>query len=88
MDGLLVLNVDSEECKRRATNKKIDPTNGTIYHMEDSPPPENDAKLRDRLQDYVDLEADANKLNINYYNFESKTPAIQTWATSFGLKDK
>jgi hypothetical protein len=87
MDGLLVLNADQAECKRRSGNKKIDPTTGIIYHMEDSPPPEGDAKLKDRLQDYTDPEADPNKLNISFYNYDNRTPAIIDYAKSFGLKD-
>ena len=51
-DGYLFLEVPSEECNRRITNRKIDPQTGVIYHMEDSPPPEGDPKLKDRLQDY------------------------------------
>ena len=48
-DSYLFVEVGSEEIFRRLNNRKIDPTTGTIYHMEDSPPPEGDAKLKDRL---------------------------------------
>jgi len=44
--------VEQEEILRRLSHRKIDPTTGTIYHMEDNPPPEGDPKLKDRLQDY------------------------------------
>ena len=48
-DAIIFLDTSSEECIRRSQNRKIDPTTGTIYHMEDNPPPENDNKLKDRL---------------------------------------
>jgi hypothetical protein len=51
-DGIYVLESSVEECLRRATGRKIDPTTGTVYHAEDSPPPEGDAKLQERLQEY------------------------------------
>jgi hypothetical protein len=50
-DIFFILNSSSEECKRRAQHRKIDSAAGTIYHMEDSPPPE-DSKLREKLTDY------------------------------------
>lgn len=63
-DGYLFLDVASEECQRRVTGRKIDPTTNIIYHMEDSPPPEGDAKLKDRLLDYVgEPETDHTKLS-------------------------
>ena len=51
-DAMFLLDADQEECHRRGKNRKQDPTNGTIYHAEDQPPPENDTKLVERLTDY------------------------------------
>jgi hypothetical protein len=48
-DGIFVMDASKEECARRAVGRKIDPQSGTIYHQEDSPPPEGDAKLLERL---------------------------------------
>jgi adenylate kinase len=53
-----MVDVPREECLRRAKGRKIDPTTGNIYHVEDNPPPEGDIKLRDRLQEYNDTESD------------------------------
>lgn len=56
--------------------------------MEDNPPPENDVKLRDRLQEYQDPEvADQNKLYYQNMNFENEERLIKQWANGFGLKD-
>jgi len=52
VDAYLFMDVPANEALRRNQNRKIDPQTGTVYHMEDNPPPENDAKLRDRLQEY------------------------------------
>jgi adenylate kinase len=52
-DGVLFLQTPAEECIRRTQNRKTDPATGNIYHMDDSPPPE-DPKLREKLVDFVD----------------------------------
>jgi hypothetical protein len=52
---VILLDVKSEECHRRGLNRKIDPTNNTIYHTQDNPPPEGDAKLNERLVKYFGL---------------------------------
>jgi hypothetical protein len=48
-DSYLFVEVGSEEVLRRLSNRKIDPTTNTVYHLEDNPPPEGDPKLKDRL---------------------------------------
>jgi hypothetical protein len=56
--------------------------------MEDSPPPEGDPKLKDRLQDYHgDAEQEASRLVSLHAKYDSGAPAVKKWATSFGLKD-
>lgn len=87
LDGLIFLDVSKAECERRSKNRKIDPTTGTIYHMEDNPPPEGDQKLLDRLQDYVDEEADPVKMNNNHIQYEENEQQLKKWANSFGLSD-
>ena len=49
LDSVIILKTPFSECERRAKGRKIDPQTGTIYHMEDNPPPENDSKLQERL---------------------------------------
>lgn len=56
--------------------------------MEDNPPPENDHKLRDRLQDYHDPEGDFNKMSIHHNNFEEEEEFMKKWMRGFGLKDQ
>jgi hypothetical protein len=41
-DSVFVLNTSQDECKRRALDRKMDPTNNAIFHKEDNPPPTND----------------------------------------------
>lgn len=33
-----MLKVSTDECQRRGQNRKVDPTNGQVYHLEDDPP--------------------------------------------------
>lgn len=72
-DSYLFLDVAQEEIFRRLTNRKLDPTTGTIYHLEDNPPPEGDPKLKDRLQDYQgDAEqADHARLQASHSAYEA-----------------
>ena len=53
---MLLLDAALKECIRRASNRKLDPQTGIIYHMEDNPPPEDKAILA-RLQIIDDPEA-------------------------------
>jgi len=67
---MFILDADKDECFRRGRGRRIDPTNGTIYHAEDSPPPEGDAKLSERLAEhfgnYANEEDMVTKLDLNH----------------------
>ena len=65
----------------------MDPTTGIIYHFEDNPPPENDIKLRDRLQEFNDPEADGTKMSQNHANYAENEPLVKKWIGGFGLND-
>ena len=57
--------------------------------MEDSPPPEGDAKLRDRLQDYEgEKDQDRHRVLANHSEFDKQAEGIKRWASSFGVKDE
>ena len=87
-DAYLFLDVPSEECVRRVSNRKIDPTTNTVYHMEDNPPPEGDAKLKDRLQDYPgEPDQEHSRVLLNHKAFDHQAEGIKRWASSFGVKD-
>lgn len=83
----MFVDVPSNECFRRISNRKIDPTTGIVYHMEDSPPPEGDNKLKDRLQEYTDPEADSSKINHNHMIYEENASQLKKWTSGFGLAD-
>ena len=84
-DGVLILETPDEECKRRATGRKIDPTTQTVYHMETEAP--EDAKVLDRLQDYTDAAGDSERMQRISTGFEQAITSIKQWLTKFGLKD-
>ena len=48
-DAIFILEASKDECFRRAQGCKIDPQSGSVYHPDDNPPPEGDAKLAERL---------------------------------------
>lgn len=87
-DGYLFLDVPQEECMRRITGRKIDPTTGIIYHNEDNPAPESDPKLKDRLQDYQgEPDTEASRLSHHHSLFASNADQLKKWAASFALSD-
>ena len=47
LDGVLILETPQDECSRRATGRKIDPTTQQVYHMETGAP--DDSKVLERL---------------------------------------
>jgi hypothetical protein len=57
--------------------------------MEDNPPTEGDAKLRDRLQDYEgEKDQDRHRVLANHSEFDKQAEGIKRWASSFGVKDE
>ena len=89
-DQFIVINPTKEECSRRANNRKVDPTTNTVYHMEDSPPPE-DPKLVERLVDYFGPYASKEdmdqKIDINHTQFMENEPTMLQYYTEFGHFD-
>ena len=86
LDGVLILETPQEECTRRATGRKIDPTTQQIYHMESNPPEDN--KILERLQDYEDAAGDPQRINRISTGFTQAIGAIKQWLTKFGLRDQ
>ena len=82
-DAYVMIELSSEECSRRAANRKIDPQTGTIYHLEDNPPPENDNKLKDRLQEYVDPDSDHQRLLHQHQVFSESKDTLEEFYQSF-----
>jgi len=85
LDGVLFLDVPLEECLRRHGNRKVDPSTGTVYHMDDNPPPE-DPKIRERLQDYKEGEGDVTESRIRESSsrYESSNRSLKIWTSNFG----
>ena len=50
LDLVLKVEVENEECVRRAVGRRIDPATETIYHIEDNPPPADVKGLAEKLK--------------------------------------
>lgn len=91
-DRIFVMDAPKEECARRGTGRKIDPQTGTIYHLEDSPPPEGDAKLLERLQDfwgdYANQEDMMQKIELNHVHYNDNEASLNAFTAGFGQLDK
>ena len=89
-DAVLLMNTEKEEVIRRASNRKIDPTTNTVYHMEDSPPPD-DAKLVERLTDYFgpyeSSEQMLEKVEASYSKFKTYHTLLGEYFADFGQYD-
>lgn len=70
----------------------MDPTTGTVYHMEDSPPPDGDAKLQERLQEYwgdfANEEDMVQKTKLSHTHYEDNEPSLNSFTAAFGQLDK
>ena len=86
-----MLNASKDECKRRAQGRKIDSTSGTIYHSEDSPPPD-DPKLKEKLTDYFGNYSSAeemlSKIDSNHIIDSENSESLLKFASIFGKFDK
>jgi len=38
MDGVFVVEVNKEDCLKRAYGRRIDPENNDLFHLDESPP--------------------------------------------------
>ena len=85
LDMVVCLDVNSKECIRRSTGRRIDPSNGNIYHIEDNPAPVNDNKLRDRLQLFDDGNSEQ-QLKIKHLEFDRNIGGIKEFYELFGIQ--
>ena len=67
-DMFIWLEVNESETLRRVNNRKVDPTTGIIYHLEDNPPPENDKKIKERLIDVTEPSIDSIKNDLQLFD--------------------
>lgn len=84
LDAVFWFDVSREECMRRALGRKFDPETQTMYHIEDVPPPTNQAPLCERLvsmDEEVNLEA---TLIDRWMSFDQESAALDEWFNMFG----
>jgi hypothetical protein len=82
LDGVVFLDTPLEECIRRGVGRKIDPTTGTIYHLEDNMP--EDPKVKERLQDHKDERGEETRIRDSSAKFNQTATAIKVWSSQFG----
>ena len=73
-DMFIWLEVNESETLRRVNNRKLDPSTGVVYHLEDNPPPENDKKLKERLVDVTEPSIESIKTDLQ--SFDETFPQI------------
>lgn len=80
-DLVCYLESDAEECRKKANNRKCDPQTGEIYHMELYPPPEQDKKLLDRLEN---IQVDQEEQEKNQAYVDNNLNGLEKWYGQFG----
>jgi len=84
IDCSIKIEVSEEESLRRALGRRVDPNTGNLYHLQDNPPPPNDAKLNDRLQPINDPEATEERIKGKCERYDEEGPQIEGWYAMFG----
>ena len=86
-DKVFILQTSKEECFRRSTKRKQDPSTSSIYHEEDAPPPE-DPKIAEKLVPYfgpyASEEEMIQKLDSNHIQASENEPALTSFMQLFG----
>jgi len=84
LDSCIYLDGDSNECIRRSQNRKIDPTTGLVYHLEDNPPNPEDKKLLERLVEAEEIQTKENLIINSHKNFNLNINKILEFYSIFG----
>mmetsp|Transcript_30270 Transcript_30270/g.27561 ORF Transcript_30270/g.27561 Transcript_30270/m.27561 type:complete len:143 (+) Transcript_30270:3-431(+) len=84
IDCTIVLDVKKEEALRRALGRRLDPQTGTVYHLEDNPPPVDNSPLVERLVPINDNECSEAALINRLVNFDKNRKQMEEWIKMFG----
>jgi adenylate kinase family enzyme len=84
LDVCIYLDGDSNECIRRSQNRKIDPTTGMIYHLDDNPPNQEDKKLLERLIGTEEIQPVENLILESHKEFNININKILEFYSIFG----
>lgn len=83
LDHILLLVCEKYECLRRCFGKRVDPTNGLEYQVEDDQPPINNSPLIERLQNVNKLNEHRGCIADRISNFDSNLSSVKDWFSSF-----
>jgi hypothetical protein len=90
-DKVFILETSKEECFRRSTKRKYDPTSSIVYHEEDMPVPD-DPKIQEKLTPfygvYTTEEEMIQKLDANHIQASENEPSLASFMRLFGNLDQ
>eukprot|EP01052_Picozoa_sp_SAG31_P009234 SAG31_NODE_481_length_15082_cov_13.818728_4_plen_1394_part_00 len=83
VDTVIRLQLSDELATERAAARRVDPETGTVYHMLNNPPPEDEA-LKERLQPVQDPSYDEAQLLHRFQAYHDEAAGLEAWFEPFG----
>ena len=84
LDYVFYLNVPYQECVRRAIGRRLDSSSGTIYHLDDNPPP-TDSNICEKLVPLEDIKNIESLLSIRSLSFTNTINYLIQFYEPFGF---
>lgn len=90
LDAVLWFECDIKECLRRADGRYIDNSDADrfMFHVEDVPPPVDQAPLCERLNQHIRENNAISTLMDRFVAFDQQNRSMTRWLKNFGVQDK
>ena len=87
LDAAVILDITKEESLRRALGRRVDPNTGIVYHLEDNPPPTDEAPLIERLVSINNAENSEASLIDRLTRYDKNSQEMENWLKIFGFEE-
>lgn len=87
-DSVLWLELEREECRRRALGRRVDIESENEFHIDDNPPPTHSAPLCERLLPVIEPERAEEVIPDKHLAFDKHTKQLHKWFGKFGFEKR